>query len=148
MKLFELAKPMEKAGFIPYIYEDDIPLFLFMVPSNAKFGGTMPQIAKGRVDKGETVIEAAYRETKEELGLRMSNIKHSTVKLVWKGKFEGKKESFIFSVYMCEVKNKDDFKKHDNETQSTHWLTAKEFAKQGKPTQVRIVQAASRLLSG
>src|SRR5271167_3475822 len=116
MKLYEIATTFEKAGFIPYVYEDDVPVFLFMVPSNAKFGGTMPQIAKGRVDKGETVIEAAYRETKEELGLKMSNIKHSTVKLLWKGRVEGKKEAFIFSVYVCEVKDKKDFKKHDNET--------------------------------
>ena|SRR5271168_541986 len=147
MKLFEIAMPLEKAGFIPYVYEDGKPLFYFMTPSDAKFGGDQPSIAKGHIDKGESVLAAAYREASEELGLKAENVIRSTVKLVWKGKVEGKKEAFIFTVYIGEVRKKKDFGKPDHETGSTHWLTAKEFADKGRKSQVKIVQAANRLLS-
>jgi len=147
MKLFEIAMPLEKAGFIPYVYEDGKPLFYFMVPSDSKFGGTQPCIAKGHVDRGETVRAAAQREASEELGLKASNIIPGTVKLVWKGKVEGKKTAFTMTVYMGEVRKKKDFNEPDSETGSTHWLTAKQFAEKGRKAQVRIVQAANRLLS-
>jgi len=147
MKLFEIAMPLEKAGFIPYVYEDGKPLFFFMTPSDSKYGGLQPSIAKGHIDKGETVLAAAYREASEELGLKASNVVTKTVKLAWKGKVEGKKEAYAFTVYIGEIRKKKDFSEPDNETGSTHWLTAKQFAEEGRKSQVKIVQAANRLLS-
>lgn len=137
----------ERAGFIPYVYENGVPLYYFMTPSDAKFGGDQPSLAKGRVDDGETVKQAAVREAEEELGLKRSNIKHETIQLAWKGKIRGQKESYTMVIYMGEVKDKEDFNAHDHETGSTHWLTVKEFAKQGRESQVKIVKAAERLLS-
>src|SRR5271168_1519775 len=106
MKLYEIAMPLEKAGFIPYVYEDGKPLFYFMTPSDATFGGDQPSIAKGHIDKGESVLDAAYREASEELGLKAENIIHSTVVLAWKGKVEGRKSSYTMTVYIGEVKKK------------------------------------------
>ena len=147
MKLFEIATPLEKAGMIPYIHGPDGPIFYFMIPSDSRFGGPQPGIAKGRVDKGETILAAAFRETKEELGLRLNNIIQNTVQLAWKGKVEGKKEAYNLTVYICEVKNKKDFKKPDHEVDDRVWMTAKEFAKRGRQSQVKIINAANRLLT-
>lgn len=147
MKLFEIAMPLEKAGFIPYVLEDGKPLFYFMVPSDSKYGGPQPSIAKGHIDKGESVKAAAYREASEELGLKASNIIPGTIKLAWKGAVEGKKSGYVMTVYIGEIRKKKDFSEPDSETGSRHWLTAKQFAEEGRKSQVKIVQAANRLLS-
>jgi len=147
MKLLEIAMPLEKAGFIPYIYEDDKPLFYFMVPSDSKFGGPQPAIAKGHVDPGESVKAAAIREASEELGLKSSNIIPGTVKLAWKGKIEGNKSAYVMTVYIGEIRKKKDFSEPCSETGSTHWMTARQFEAEGRKSQVKIVQAARRLLS-
>jgi 8-oxo-dGTP pyrophosphatase MutT (NUDIX family) len=147
MKLREIALPAEKAGMMPYVHGPKGPEFYFMIPSDSRFGGPQPGIAKGGVDKGETVLATAFRETKEELGLRQSNIVDNTVQLAWKGKIQGKKEAYVLTVYVCEVRNQKDFKKPDHEVDSRVWMTAKEFAKKGRKSQVHIVNAANRLLT-
>src|SRR5438309_578670 len=104
MKLFEIAMPLEKAGFMPYVIEGGRPLFMFMIPSKPNFGGPQPGIAKGGVDEGESVIRAAIREASEELGLKESNIVENTTKLAWKGRMEGSKEIYTMSIYVGEIK--------------------------------------------
>jgi len=146
MKLFEVAHITERAGFLPYVIENDEPVFYFMKPSKPNYGGPLFQVAKGRMDKGETAIETALREAKEELGLKRSNIKPDTVKLVWRGKVRGSEETYTLSVYMGEVKKKDNFKEPHHETGETAWLTAKEFSKQGRQPQQHIIRKAVELI--
>lgn len=147
MKLLEVKLTSERAGFIPYFKDEDGEIqFFFMIPSDPGFGGAKPQIAKGGVEDGEIVLEAALREAKEELGLKRSNLKSETIKLVWRGKVRGSEETYSLTVYMGEVKSKNKFNEACYESESCKWLTAKEFASQGRKNQVHIVRAASRLL--
>jgi len=146
MKLLEVAKITERAGFLPYVIEDDEPVFYFMKPSKAKFGGAQFQIAKGGLESGETSLDAALREAKEELGLRRSNVKDDTVQLVWRGKMRGAEEVYTMSVYMGEIKKKDNFKEPTHETAETAWLTAKDFVKKGRQPQQHIVRKAAALV--
>lgn len=149
MKLDEILPDVrERAGFIPYVYENGEPLFYFMTPSKAQYGGSEPQIAKGGIDTGEGVYDAALREGREELGLKRGNLIKETIQVVFSSKIRGKKESYKMTVYMGEVKDKDDFKKPHYETKSTHWLTEKQFIAQGRKAQASIVRKAGKLLAG
>lgn len=139
MKIDDIV--VRKAGLIPYVYEDGEPVFMFMVPSDPNFGGTKPAIAKGNIDPGETVIEAAVCEAEEELGLVKTNIISETVRLIWTGH-----KGYSMTVFMCEVRDKKNFVKPHFETGSTHWLTAKQFNEQGKSWQISIVNKARSLL--
>jgi len=147
MKLNELANPSDRAGFLPYVMVDGEPLFYFMIPSKENFGGLMPQVAKGRVDKGENVFDAALREAREELGLKRSNLKPETIKLAWRGKLRGKTETYEMTVYTGELKDKRDFKQPHHETGERRWLTASQFSKEGAEQQIKIVNAAKKLIS-
>jgi 8-oxo-dGTP pyrophosphatase MutT (NUDIX family) len=148
MKLHEIVQVQEKqkAGFIPYITESDGPVFMFMTPSDPKYGGLNPGIAKGHVDPGENIKEAAIREAEEELGLKTSNLKQDTAKLAWKGELTGLTETYIMTIYMGEVKDKKDFNKPHFETKETSWLSEEEFMKIGAERQKDIVRTVARLL--
>jgi 8-oxo-dGTP pyrophosphatase MutT (NUDIX family) len=139
MKL-DQVKP-RKAGLMPYVYQDGEPVFMFMVPSDADFGGKKPAIAKGNIDGSESVFEAAVREAEEELGLKKSNMIIETFAQVWRGS-----NGYLMTVFMCEVKDKMDFNEPHYETGSTHWLTAAEFSRVGKKWQIPIVQQGRLLL--
>jgi 8-oxo-dGTP pyrophosphatase MutT (NUDIX family) len=132
---------MKKAGLIPYVFEDNEPVFMFMVPSDPAFGGTRPAIAKGNIDPGEDVLQAAIREAEEELGLVKSNMLMDTLQEIWTGN-----KGYSLTVYMCEVKGKEQFVEPHYETGETHWLTADEFSKIGKLWQIPIVKRARSLL--
>lgn len=137
----------ERAGFIPYFFEDGVPKFLFMTSSSAIHGSLLPSIAKGRVDDKETARQAGLREAEEELGLRKKNLINDTIKPVFVGTMRGRYESYNFTVFMGEVKDKDDFGPHDSEVGSTHWLSVKEYAKHGLATHLPIVRKAAKLLA-
>lgn len=135
------AVVVRKAGLIPYVYENGEPVFMFMVPSDPNFGGTKPAIAKGNIDPGESVLDAAIREAEEELGLVRSNIIRNTLRLVWTGH-----KGYSMTVFMCEVYSKENFVEPHFETGETHWLTSKQFAEEGKAWQISIVSKARSLL--
>ena len=139
MKIDDIV--VRKAGLIPYVYEDGEPVFMFMVPSDPAFGGTKPAIAKGNIDPGETVLEAAIREAEEELGLVKTNIISESMRLIWTGH-----KGYSMTVFMCEVEDKKNFVEPHFETRSTHWLTAKQFNEQGKSWQISIVNRGRSLL--
>ena len=105
----------KKAGLLPY-YEDESGKlwFCLMIPSDPSYGGTHPQIAKGNIDAGESAMETAIREGKEELGLP------------WKPHYKA-----IFATMNYPINNikfyyvKADSKKlykHDYETGEVLWL--------------------------
>jgi 8-oxo-dGTP pyrophosphatase MutT (NUDIX family) len=140
-------EPCGKSGFIPYIFnEAGVPVFMFMVSSNSKYGGSDPAIAKGKVDKGESLEQAGIREAEEELGLKQSNIRPGTIRLAWRGMVKGLDATYEMAVYMGEVKDKEDFDEPHYETKHVEWMTAAEFAKRGRHTQDMIVKAANRLI--
>lgn len=116
---------MIRAGCIPfYINEDNLIQMYFMVPSDPKYGGDMPQIAKGIVDPTDKCVKSgAIREAEEELGLKQSNIID-----IFQGYTltqETKKGKSIFHVYAAKIKNIHDFNEPDFETGERVWLCEK-----------------------
>mgnify|MGYP000019315150 CR=1 FL=1 len=138
-----MFKIQYKAGFVPYQLSNDAPIFMFMIPSDPKFGGDQPQIAKGMIDEGEEEFTSAFREAEEELGLRRSNIIPHTIKHVT----TDIKGSVSMAIYMGQVKNLKDFDPPHYETGSVHWLTLDQFRKIGKPSHLHIVEAIHGLLT-
>ena len=127
-----------KAGFIPYIFENGILKFMFMVPSDENYGGLKPQIAKGEIDEGEDVFAAAIREAEEELGLIKTNIKENTIaELIY-----DEANDVRLDVFIGEIKDKSNFNKPHYETGSVHWLTYDEYVMVGKPVQLHLVHYA------
>ncbi|HET8688270.1 MAG TPA: NUDIX domain-containing protein [Methanosarcina sp.] len=136
----EEFKPSNKAGVIPYFVKDEEIYMMFMVPSNPKFGGSSPQIAKGRVEDGENIQEAALREAEEELGLRLNNIEsviHVTTQIL-----TGFDETYNFTLFAAKVSDPDNFGATDHEVGGRFWLTFDEFLQKGRSTQKSLVQLA------
>jgi predicted NUDIX family NTP pyrophosphohydrolase len=127
-----------KAGVIPYYTDEEGTHMLFMKPSNAKFGGSHYQIAKGNIDTGEDAQSAAMREGAEELGLAMSNVTKVT-KLVTQ-RLTGLDETYIITVYAAEIRDPAAFSSPHYETGSVKWMTAEEFRASGRLSQLSIVQ--------
>ena len=96
MKLHEMKTTILKAGFLPFYIQNGSPIFLFMVSSNPKYGGTKPMISKGYVEIGEDIEDAAIREAQEELGLKKSNL--FSLFRVWHGQVHGLKEYYNLSI--------------------------------------------------
>lgn len=126
-----------RAGLLPYILEDGVAKFLFMKPSNPKYGGDMFQIAKGKIEIDETPEDAAIREASEELGLVPDNIQN----LLFLGNFLGRT-----SIYMAEVSNKNRFVEPHFETSETAWMSLAEFLASGRKLHHSIVSTADSIV--
>lgn len=125
-------KQIWRAGLIPFFINDDgVIEMLFMIPSDQRYGGSDPQMAKGRIDDDEQPEETALREAKEELGLVTGNI---AGELKYFGVHLGRTH-----VYACEVKSKDRFGMFSYETQDTRWMTEDDFRKNGRDIHRKIV---------
>lgn len=133
-----MGKRVQKAGCIPF-YRDNqgIIRMYFMTPSDSKFGGDRPQIAKGTVDEGDTVKITAIKEAVEELGLREVNIKHK----IYCGRVSG----WLY-LYLVEIEDPTAFDKPDYETGSTHWMTLPQFEDRGRTMHAEIVRESHRLI--
>jgi 8-oxo-dGTP pyrophosphatase MutT (NUDIX family) len=132
-----------KAGLIPYFVEEDGEVkYMFMIPSRKSFGERYPAIAKGGVEQGETILEAALREASEELGLKKSNIDFSTLDKLFEGHMMGRIRTHHLTVYIVRVLSKTDFDETVDETFKTVWLTSDGFKKIGLDTHKFIVQVA------
>lgn len=143
--MFTAKKPpslKKKAGIIPYFKDGTA---LFFCSNNAAYGGVEPSIAKGRVDGEETEEQAAIREGEEELGLKQSNFASSPV-LIWKDVLTGMDATYEMAVYAVEVKSKTDFSAPGKETGSTKWLTLEQYEKEGRKSQLHIVQKMKKFL--
>ena len=140
MKINELALT-SKAGVIPYYFNEQGNLMMmFMTPSNPAYGGNLYQIAKGRVDQGEQVQQAAFREGEEELGLNADNI--ANMLHVASGVIKGDDDTYILSVFAAEVKDPKAFGKPHYETGKRAWMTAKAFETKGRQNHLALVQRA------
>lgn len=111
-----------RAGIIPYYEENGNLYFQFMVPSDPKFGGDKPQIAKGQVSSKESLLAEAIREAHEELGLRISNV-NNFVK-VWEKNFH----TGEFHVWVANIFDLNDYDAYGYETGHTLWLCENEIA--------------------
>lgn len=130
-----MKSKLYRAGLLPYIVEDGHIKFLFMKPADPRFGGDRFQIAKGKVEDGESKEEAALREASEELGLVLDNIDAP----VYLGDYLGRT-----SFYVAAVRNKTNFNQPHFETGETAWLSVSEFQNVGRALHVPIVQIAAR----
>lgn len=124
-----------RAGLLPYVIEGGELKFLFMRPADSRYGGDQFQIAKGKVEDGETTEQAAIREASEELGLVEENIGN----VIYLGQFLGRT-----SFYVAEVKDKSLFNAPHFETDITAWLTLTEYQQVGRQLHIPIVQDAAR----
>jgi 8-oxo-dGTP pyrophosphatase MutT (NUDIX family) len=126
----------KKGGVIPYHIQDGQIEMLFMVPSDAKYGGTSFQIAKGLVEHNEDIKEGAFREAEEELGLFMPNVieEHEL------GSFSQ------VGFWIAKIKDKDQFGEPHYETGDTKWMTAEQFENEGRTIHRPVVKAAIRLI--
>ena len=119
-------KKIWRAGLIPYYINEetgDIEM-MFMIPSDQQYGGSAPQIAKGRIEDDEDEKETAIREAKEELGLIPANIVGDVEYL---GVHLGRTH-----VYTCRVHSKELFGVFSFETEAVVWLTENEFHVHGR----------------
>lgn len=129
-------KKIRRAGVIPYyINDDDEIMMMFMKPSNPAYGGKRFQIAKGKFEEGETAEQAGFREASEELGLVNVNVL-SSFKV---GEFLGRT-----TVYAAKIRNTNAFADTTDETESTAWMTLKEFLEDGRSLHRPVVQSAYR----
>lgn len=142
IKTFEShSETKVRAGLIPYFNDNGVIKMLFFIPSDPAYGGDQPQIAKGRVDRGEDIQTAALREASEELGLKLSNVINT--KLITKDLLSGMTaNNYEFHLFASEVKSMEDFTDYGYETMETKWLTMEEFKIQGRETQIDLVQKA------
>lgn len=122
-----------RAGAIPYTVTNGVVRMMFMKPSDLTYSEDVFQLAKGRVEEGESFEEAAIREAEEELGLLSSNIE-----LIYElGLFMGRT-----TVYLMKVIDEDLFVDPDKETSATCWMTPEEFDKIGRELHRHVVKAA------
>lgn len=107
-----IMKPkIYRASFIPYINHPETGIeMLFMTPSDSEYGGECMQIAKGKIELGETDIKAALREAEEELGLIKDNIDELFKMGVYLGRT---------TVFLGRIKDKNHFNKPHFETKFT-----------------------------
>lgn len=127
-----------RAGIIPYQYADDGRVkMLFMQPSNPKYGGDKFQIAKGKIEPGETAEQAAKREVMEELGLTPNQFKSMNYLGLYMGRTH---------LYTAEVR--EDFSQIQccDETGATKWMTFEEFVHNGRNLHISIVCDAVKSL--
>lgn len=130
-------KKVYRAGVIPYYLDGDNINMLFMIPSDPKFGGSSPQVSKGKREEGESDEETAFREASEELGLFKGNIIHSHLL----GNFLGRTK-----VYVAKIKDPTMFGDPHFETKETKWLTPEKFQELGRGLHKPIVKAAVRYI--
>lgn len=133
-------KKVYRAGLIPYFRTGNEIEMLFMLPSDSEYGGDTFQLAKGKVEEGETDKEAAIREAKEELGFFEGNVVGEIEEL---GNFMGRT-----MVYIAEIKDKEMFGLPHHETSDVAWMTLDKFLAEGRTLHRPVVQAAMRKITG
>lgn len=106
------GKSVLRSGVIP-IHEENGRVYAFcMIPSNVNYGGDMPQMAKGHLEKGYSVKENALKESAEEIGLIEDNV--TNIRFV--GVFHK------IAVFACHVKDKDRWSDFEWETSWAGWV--------------------------
>ena len=135
-----MNKKIYRAGVLPYIIENNDIQMMFMMPDDptGTYGGEQYQLAKGKIEEGESDRTAAFREANEELGLFSGNV----IQEYDLGTFLGRTH-----VYLAKVKSKDMFGEPCSETEKTKWLTLEEFLDVGRGLHKPMIKAAHRLIT-
>jgi 8-oxo-dGTP pyrophosphatase MutT (NUDIX family) len=130
-----ISKKPKRAGIIPYMYNEDGDVLVYcMIPSDAEYGGTSPQMAKGKTDN-LSAYDTAIKEGQEELGLIVSNI-NGRPKSLGVFEYSGMKQTDEIEVFYCEIKDKDKWGTPHYETGWSGWVNiSKEFNKIRKSQQ-------------
>lgn len=140
MRLHEMGKPRisPRGGFIPYYIDDkgSVSVYL-MIPSDPKYGGDKPQIAKGKIDPGEDALEGGTREAEEELGLKRNNLK-SSFQLASED-ITGLDNTYNITIFAGEVNNPDDFGQPHYETGWAGWIEIDKALTTMRPNQKKYV---------
>lgn len=135
-----------RAGLIPYLKgEDGQWRYLMMVSSDPKFGGPRPMISKGKIEVGETKLEAAVREAQEELGFKLRNAR-GNLKLIADERVELHSGAYDLTVFGVEIMDKYDFDKWCDETEFTTWMTLESFKVKGRRDHVKFVEALEQMV--
>lgn len=145
---FIMESTRSKAGILPYYMDGDARKFLFMISSDPAFGGSDPMISKGKIDAGESSLQAALREGEEELGLKRHNIVDGTLEAGWSGMVSGLDDRYRMDIYVCEVKSMVDFGTPQYETEKTIWLDLASALKRVRASHRPIVNAIAAKLNG
>ncbi|TFG98295.1 NUDIX hydrolase [Candidatus Thorarchaeota archaeon] len=130
-------KLVYRAGLIPYIIEEGSVRMMFMRPSDPDFGGDKYQIAKGKIEDGESPLVAALREAKEEIGLFVGNV----IITEEVGQFMGRT-----TVFVSKIKDTSMFGEPSFETSETTWMSLDEFLEDGRELHRPVVKAAHRTI--
>jgi len=140
MKLSEIDQPPSKrSGVVPYYFNDQHQLMVYLMrPSDADYGGTDWQIAKGGVEPGLSSVDNAMKEGAEELGLKLSN----TLGDPWLVTTDDRLSITVFAV---QIQDPTDFDQPHYETGATVWLRLPADLSQVRKIHQHIL---SKLLSG
>lgn len=87
-------------------------------------------IPAGKIEIGETMVQALKRELKEEVNLEIRNEK---LMCVWDAVFPKdyiKKKHFIFHNFLCFTANETDIRIDNNEIQAYKWVDLKNVTKE------------------
>lgn len=110
-----------RAGIIPYYVNEVGDLLVYcMIPSDPAYGGSDPQMAKGKTDNMDA-IDTAWKEAKEELGLVRTNISGG-IKLLGTYPYNGDCQSDEIAVYYGKVVDSDKWNEPHYETGWSGWV--------------------------
>ena len=128
----------KRSGLIPMYRNDngDIEICL-MVPSDPKYGGDMPQIAKGIIEDDMAPLENALKEGQEELGY----IHKEHYRPFNLGEFNG----IIFYAVRVDDKITEPF---HYETGAIFWMTFEEALSCMKEWQKEVIRFLVRMENG
>ena len=135
-----------RAGLIPYMRGEDGNLrYLMMVSSDPKFGGPRPMISKGKIEEGESKLEAAVREAEEELGFKVRNARGTLIEVADE-RVTLHSASYDLAVFGVEIMDRYDFDKWCDETEFTTWMTLESFRQKGRKDHVKYVEKLEEIV--
>lgn len=137
-----------RAGLIPYMRVDGELQYLMMVSSDPKFGGPKPMISKGKIEAGETVLEAAIREGEEELGLKRRNIREGSIQPLADERVVLHSGAYALTLFSCEIVDRYDFGKWCDETEYITWMTLQQIREDGRKDHVKYVELLEANIRG
>ena len=132
-----LTKTHIAAGIIPYVNDDELKFLLIRTSTGGAVTGWW-EFPKGHIEKGETLLETAKRETKEETGLVINDVdlsfRHISNYFIKKNYSTGKKlnipEPKTVTYFLGKAQTKDVELSFEHSTYG--WFTADEANKKLK----------------
>lgn len=97
-------------------------------------------ISKGKIENGESKLEAAIREAEEELGLKRTNIMAKTLEMIADERVVLHSGAYSLALYACEIEDRYDFGKWCDETEYITWMSLDEFKEHGRKDHVKYVE--------